>query len=78
MHQVLVARMTYSDSDALVLAADVGRDGPQPVMARVAAADLDAHLARREVELIMKHNHIGGLEPVETSLFGHGLPDSFM
>src|SRR5262245_2317638 len=49
VHQVLVARMTYADSDALVFVADVGRDGPQPVMARVAAPDLDAQLARREV-----------------------------
>src|SRR4051812_18303820 len=49
-----IARMAYSDAQAPeVRSAECGMDVPQSVMARVATAELQLHVARLEIELVM-------------------------
>ena len=49
----LVAGMADADPHPLVAGADMGGDRAQAVVAGVAAADLDPHLGRREIELVV-------------------------
>jgi hypothetical protein len=53
MDERLVAGMADADPHPLVAGADMGGDRAQAVVAGVAAADLDPHLARREIELVV-------------------------
>src|SRR5262245_46955694 len=54
MHEILDARMTDANSHPAIVVADVLRDRTQPVVAGDAAADLHAHLAGRELDLVME------------------------
>src|SRR5580704_17509841 len=54
MHQRLVAGMADADPHAPVLVAEMFGYGSEAVMAGIAAAGLDPHLARRQIEFIVK------------------------
>src|SRR5271154_2101734 len=55
--QRLVAGMANADAHPLIVVADMGGDRAQAVMAGVAAADLDPHFGRREIELVVDDDH---------------------
>ena len=58
LHQILVAGMADADADAAVIVADMLGDRTQAVMAGNAAADLDPHLAGRQLDLVVKHRDV--------------------
>src|SRR5271170_3785570 len=51
--QRLVAGMADADPHPLIVVADMGGDRAQAVVAGIAAADLDPHFGRREIELVV-------------------------
>jgi len=57
---VLAARMADADANAHEVRAHVGRDRAQAVVAGKPAAFLDAHLARREVDLVVEDDDVLG------------------
>ena len=73
-HPVLVSGMADSDAQPPVSLADMLVDRAQPVMPGMAAAGLEPHLARRKIQLVMKHDHrIGGQLQIAHRL-ADGLP----
>ena len=65
VHQLLDARMADAEAHAAIIVADMGRDRAQAVVAGIAAAVLDAHLRRRQVDLVVQHDDVLGAELVE-------------
>jgi hypothetical protein len=65
-----------ADADAqppVILGAQVGGDVLEAVVAAKAAAELEAHLARRDVEFVMHHQHFSRLDAVEVRQRPHRL-----
>src|SRR5262249_36265166 len=65
-----IAGMTDPDADAVVVIADMFGDRTQPVMSSDAAADFQAHLARRQINLVVKHCDVPEREFVKMRGFG--------
>src|SRR5258705_11466204 len=72
VHQFLDAGMTDAEPHPAILVADMRTDRAQAVMAGDAAADLDAHLRRRQFDLIVEHSDLAGRELEEIGGFLHG------
>src|SRR5262245_54209409 len=71
MHHFLDARMTDAKPHAAIVVADMRGDRAQAVMAGDAAADLDAHLGRRQFEFVLEHGDIACRDLVEVGGFLH-------
>src|SRR5262249_25795119 len=70
-NQRLVARMADADAHPHIIVADMGSKRLQPIMSGNAAASLHPHLAPREVELVLDHDHIAKIELVEAHTLAH-------
>src|SRR6266436_10374882 len=62
VHQFLDAGVADPEPHPAIVVADMRGDRTQTVVAGNAAADLDAHLARRQFELILKHDDLARRE----------------
>src|SRR6202048_44368 len=62
VHQFLDAGVADPDPHPAIIVADMRGDRAQAVVAGNAAADLDAHLALRQFEFILKHGDLAGRE----------------
>src|ERR1700730_2916133 len=62
VHQRLVAGMPDADPHAAVLVAEMFGQGSEAVMAGVAAARLDPHLARRQIEFVVKDDNVSRID----------------
>src|SRR5882724_1498984 len=69
VHQLLDAGVTDPDPHAAIVVAEMRGDRAQPVMAGNAAADLDAHLRRRQFEFVLKHGDLAGGQFEEVGSF---------
>ena len=78
VNQRLVAGMADADAHPLIVVADMGGDRAQAVVAGVAAADLDPHFRRREVELVVNDDQRGEVELEKRSASPTLRPESFM
>ena len=74
VHQFLDAGMTDPEPHPAIVVADMRGDRAQPVVAGNAAADLDAHLRRRQFEFVLKHGDLAGRELEEVRGFLHRAP----
>ena len=72
LDQILGARMTDADPHPTVIVADMRGDRAQAIMAGDAAADLDPHLAGRQLDLVVEHGDVGRRELVELRRLGDG------
>ncbi len=66
-HQVLVARMAGAEPGAAEVGPDVGGDRAHAIVARRAAAGLHPEAARREVDLVVEHHHVGRARPCRSA-----------
>src|SRR5262245_31426890 len=69
IHKLLVARMADADAHAAIVVADMRGDGTKTVVTGNAATDLHAHLAGRQVDLIVKDSNVPGRKLVEMRSF---------
>src|ERR1700731_3265794 len=69
VHQFLDAGVTDPEPHTAIVVADMRGDRTQAVVAGNTAADLDAHLGRRQFEFILKHGDLAGRELEETRRF---------
>ena len=69
MDQILVTRVTDTDAHPPILIADMRADRTQAVVTCDAAADLDPHLGRRQVDFVVKHDDVVDAELVEIRRF---------
>ncbi len=72
MDQVLEAGVADAEPHAGVVVADMGGDRAQPVVPGVAAAGLDAQLARRQIEFVMEHGNVAKRQLEETHRLADG------
>ena len=78
-HVFLVARMADADAQAPeIRRAELRDDVPQAVVARMAAAVLDFHRPRRQVELVVRDQDFVGRDLVELRQRATAMPDSFI
>ena len=70
--------MADADAHAAIVVAAMGRDRAQAVMAGIAAADLHAQLAGRQVELVVEDRHVVQRDLEEALRLGDRAPDRFM
>ncbi len=71
MDHFLGPGMADADAHAAIILAAMRVDRPQPVVAAIAAADLDPHLGLREVDLVVEHGDRRQWQLVEA----HGFAD---
>ena len=64
-HQFLYIGFSDADAHALVVVADMGGDRAQAIVTGIAAPDLDPHLGRLQIDLVVKHHDLARLELVE-------------
>ena len=60
-----LAGVPDAEADAAIVRADARIDRAKPVVSAIAAAALDARLARHEVDLVIDDGHVGGAQLVE-------------
>jgi hypothetical protein len=64
---VAIARMADADPQPpVILGAEMRGDVLEAVVTAQAATELEPHLARRDVEFVMHHQHFGRLDAIET------------
>ena len=72
LDQILGARMTDADAHPPVIVADMRGDRAQAIVSGDAAADLDPHLAGRQLDLVVEHGDVGRRELIELRRLGDG------
>ncbi len=63
--------MADAQAHAAIVVADVLGDRAQPVVAGIAAADLDPHFAGRQFGFVVEHHDLTGFQLVEVRRFRH-------
>ena len=72
LHEFLDAGMPDADPHPHVLVVEMGRDGPQSVVAGIAATGLDLEFARQQIEFVVEDHDIARRELEESRRLAHG------
>src|SRR3954468_1949560 len=74
VHEFLDTGMPDAEPYPAIVVADMRGDRAQSVVSGNAATDLDAYLARRQFEFVLKHDDLAGRELEEVGGFLHRPP----
>src|SRR5690242_8702591 len=64
--------MADTDAHPAIVVADAGRERTQAVVTGISPAHLDAHLAGRQIDLVVEHDDVGERKLVEILRLGDG------